>query len=481
MKPESAATPQRPPLGRLAETATVKGDSSVANATIHRITTHAELPKHDPLSRLRESLLGKFYINHLKKNKRFRLIAACLWRKGYPVYVKYKMRTNRTNLSLPMVKLSEYINNSPVKVYKLAGPETVSTPLPAVYPNTDIKYMAALNERYIFPDLFVTTVYNASVTGGTNLIKAGDIILCHDLYDFSRDFTSEELHGRAVIYPENSQIQWLMNDSKPEVLPSAAVFVDACAHNYAHWMTEVLPRICLFCMDERFDGIPVIVNDNLHANLMESLLMIAGSKHIIVTLPIGRSIQIEQLFSVSPTGYVPFEKRTNKLINHSHGLFSPYALKSLRNKLKATVHDPNIATPYKIYLRRNSGARKITNNTEIETVLTRNGFSIIEPEQLSFAQQVILFSKANIVVAGTGAACANLIFCKPSAHILILISKHKDLPYGYWQNMSCAIGGRVTYVFGDVEKKSARNVHEDYSINIEDIQAALNVLETCTN
>lgn len=455
-------------------------DSTCTNTNILKITI-PEFPAYDPLSRLRQSRFGRIYRNHLKKNKLFTLLAAWLWRNGYPIYIRFKVRTSKSSLYLPMVKLSEYTSNSPELVYKLAEVETVNTPLPAVYPNKDSKYLAALHERYIFPSIFVTTVYNASVIGGTNLIKAGGVILCHDLYDFSRDFTSEELHGRAVIYPNKNRLHWFMDDSKPEVLPSAAVFVDACAHNYAHWMTEVLPRICLFCMDERFDGIPVIVNDNLHANLMESLLMIAGANHTIMTLPIGRSVEIEQLFSVSPTGYVPFERRTNRLINHSHGLFSPYALTALGNKLKAIVPADGIVSPQKIYLRRNSGIRKIINNAEIETVLTRNGFSIIEPEQLSFAQQVILFSNANVVVAGTGAACANLIFCKPAAHILILISKHKDLSYGYWQNMSCAIGGRVTYVLGDVEKKSALNIHGDYSINTADILAALNAAETDAN
>ena len=445
--------------------------------TIRRIPP-PELPACDPLSKLRQSFLGRFYIRYLKKNKMIRAAAFRLWCSGYPIYIKYKIRTTKTSRSFPLVKLSKFSRRSPENVYKLAASETVESPLPAVYPGRDRSHLATLHDQYTFPSIFITTIHNAFVTGGTNLIVAGDEVICHDLYDFPRDYTSEELHGRTVINPRFNRVRWLMNDPMSESLPAAAAFIDACAHNYAHWMTEVLPRICLFCVDERFQDVPIILSDDLHSNLMESLLMVSDAQRTIFTLPVGRAVHVEKLFSVSPTGYVPFGQRSKKLLGHLHGLFSPYALNMLCNKLKAMVPLAAENIPSKIYLRRNSGIRKIVNNAEIESILTRKGFSIVEPEKLNFLEQIILFANTDVVVGGTGAACANLVFCKPSAQFLILISKHESMPYGYWQNMACAVGGRVKYVLGDVVHSADLGIHGDYTINPSDILDALNMPNT---
>lgn len=443
-----------------------------ANPTILRISP-PQFPARDLLTKLRQSFVGRCYVRYLKKNKMLRAAAFRFWCYGYPLFVKSKVRMTNTYRPLPLIKLSEYSERSPECVLKLVESETIKSPLPGVFPDRDRSQLATLHDEYTFPCVFITTVQNALVSGGTNLITAGNEIICHDLYDFMRDYTSEELHGRTVINSKFNRLHWLMNDPTPVLMQTAAAFVDACAHNYAHWMTEVLPRIYLFCMDKRFIDVPIIVSAELHSNLMESLFMVSGAQRTIITLPIGRSIHVEKLFSVSPTGYVPFGCRSRKQLGHSHGLFSPYALNLLCNKLKALIPLEPDHLPRKIYLRRNSGVRKIVNNAEIEQILTQEGFMIVEPEKLNFMQQIWLFANTDTVVGATGAACANIVFCKPDTQIVILISKHESMPYGYWQNIACSVGGRINYVLGNVVDSSDLGIHGDYKINSSDILDAI--------
>ena len=54
--------------------------------------------------------------------------------------------------------------------------------------------------------------------------------------------------------------------------------------------------------------------------------------------------------------------------------------------------------PRKIYLRRNSGTRRLLNSAEIERLLLDRGFSIIEPEHLTFIQQLSIFRWADVVI-----------------------------------------------------------------------------------
>ena len=436
------------------------------------------LADKDALFSLRDSFFGAVYVKYLKRFQIMRLLSAWLWRYGFPMYARYsplRWVSGKAQVQFPLVKLSTHAARVPEGVYKLAELDSVETPPPLVFPIKDQQYLLAPHERYVFPDIFVTMVDHALVAGGSNLILAGDEVLCHDLYDFSRDYTSEELHGRTVINSKTGRVQWLTHDSAPESVSVAASFIDACAPNYAHWITEVLPRICLFCSDERFKDVPIVVNAGLHPNLMDSLLLVTGPERTIITVPIGRAIHVERLFCVSPTGYVPFERRNNKLIDHSHGLFSPYAFRVLGERLRKQLGQVDDSCSAKrIYLRRNSGVRKVINTDEVEGILVARGFLVVEPEKLTFAQQVSLFSNAEIVIGGSGAALANLVFCPPSARIIIFISKFRNTSYWYWQNIACATDKYVTYVFGEVDRNARKSIHSDFSVDIAEVLNAIN-------
>jgi len=262
----------------------------------------------------------------------------------------------------------------------------------------------------------------------------------------------------------------LLYDEGPEPIPVAATFIDACAANYAHWITEVLPRVVLFCAEERFNSVPIVVNDGLHKNIMESLFLLAGSDREIITLPIGRALVVDELYFTSTAGYVPFERRTNKLSGHSHGVFSPLAFNMLRNQLNGmgqnTEHQ---AWPEKILLRRNSGTRKVTNAAELEKLLVARGYVIAEPEKLTFLQQIQLFKNAKEIVAPTGAALSNAIFCMPGTQVTVLMAKHEDMIYKYWFNMLAPLQIRIFYVLGNIVKNKDLGIHGDFFVNASDL------------
>jgi hypothetical protein len=239
-----------------------------------------------------------------------------------------------------------------------------------------------------------------------------------------------------------------------------------------------LPKICLFCADVRFNGIPIIVNSHLHDNLKESLFLLTGDREVIF-IPVGRAIHVERLYLMSPTGYIPFENRPNSGQYGSHGIFSPYALNVLREQMTEKLPLTTRADfPKKIYLRRVSNTRKLLNESEIEDLLVEHGFSIIETTELSFIEQLILFQNAEVIIGPTGAACANIMFSNPQANIAILMAIHKNMPYRYWLNMATAAGVKnVNYILGKIARGIAVDLHGDYTINLKDVTGYLNTLE----
>lgn len=429
--------------------------------------------EHDIVVRLRSTWLGRIYTNHLKNYILVRLIAQWIWRNGYPFYVKHVsvwFFNRKAKRWRPLTKLGEFAKKRGILKYKLADAVLVETPEPKVFPFCDQNCLAVPHNRYTFPEVFVVTINKAMTCGGTNLILADGEVVCHDLYDFERDYTSEELHGRTLIDPKLRRIRWLLHDEAPEPIVEAATFVDACASNYAHWMTEVLPRIVLFCAEERFKAVSIVVNDGLHKNIMESLFLVAGAEREIITLPIGRALIVDTLYVTSVAGYVPFERRKNKLLGHSHGVFSSKSFDMLRNHMNGLGQNAKDQVwPEKIFLRRNSGTRKVTNAAELEELLVSRGYVIVEPEKLTFLQQAQLFRNAKEIVALTGAALSNAIFCRPGTHVAILMAKHENMIYKYWLNMLAPLQIRVFYVLGNIVKNHDLGIHGDFFVKPSDL------------
>jgi hypothetical protein len=213
--------------------------------------------------RVRDTWLGQLYLNHLKKYRIVKLLAPWVWHKVYFVYQLAWIYGKAFRHPLLPLSAHAAINGKVV----LSRAEIVTTPLPLVFPKIGRKHRIPPHTEYEFPEIYIAKVRNALVTGGTNLVMAEDSVICHDLYDFTHDYTAEEMEWRAYIWPRHQCIAWRMSTAPSRELDRAACFTDACALNYAHWMTEVLPRIHLFCRAEGTSGVPLIINDGLHKNL----------------------------------------------------------------------------------------------------------------------------------------------------------------------------------------------------------------------
>lgn len=423
----------------------------------------------DAINKAKKTKIGEFYLNHLKKINFFKLLTEWSWKTLYPIYVNNTIanRDKHEKRWRSIIKLNDYINLIKIIPIIIFESRSVETPDPLVHPEIFQYDLTSPHEIYDFPSIYISTINNAEISGGTNLIVKEDFVISHDLFEAESDYTSEELHGRNIIEPKKNQIRCLLNDKTPERISECAVFVDACAPNYAHWLSEVLPRIAIFCNEEKFKNIPIVVNDGLHKNIMQSLQIIAGREREIITLPIGRTLRIDKLHVTSVAGYVPFERRDKENHSHSHGKFSSSALQLMKLEILGQIKNlPNQNYPEKIYIRRNSGIRQLTNSKEIEEFLVNKNYVIIEPEKLDFIQQVRLFSNAKRIIATSGAAVANIIFSSEETKITVLIGQYAETSYWYWQNMACATGLQISYGLGTIDKSEKLGIHANFHFDV---------------
>lgn len=332
---------------------------------------------------------------------------------------------------------------------------------------------------YVFPEVTLTAFRNMAVRGASNFLTARDAILTHDLLDLHRDMPPEFAHRRLAITRNRRLAAWENAPSSSADVPEAAVFTDHTALNYAHWLTEVLPRIAAFVRDPAARRTPLLLDVGLHDNLVRSIGLLAR-EGVMLRLRADGVARVGVSHHVSVAGYVPYSQWPRDDMRMSgHGRFSPPALREMVRELRSVVPHSSGDAPPNVFVRRTSRSRRLLNESDIEAALVARGFVAVEPEKLSFEEQVRLYGQARLVVGASGAAMANLIFCQPDCTAVVLVPRFAHLAHRYWNNMALAAGaGRVIHVTGPQETvhedpRSALAPHQNFTVELTDVLAGL--------
>ncbi|MGC9525761.1 MAG: tetratricopeptide repeat protein [Limnospira sp.] len=256
------------------------------------------------------------------------------------------------------------------------------------------------------------------------------------LTDLSREYPAP-LPGCPKPDPERPWILRAPPRSPPqEIDGTVAVLSGLSGHIYFHWMVDVLPRIELLRRAgvdfDRVDGF--VVNSRQLPFQRETLNRLGIPESKMIESDRVPYIQARQLLVpsfASPTGWL-----------------QPWGLEFLRRTFLQQLEGDAGDYPDRIYVSRATARhRRVLNEEEVMAVLNPLGFVRILPEQLSFSQQVALFSRAKVVVGPHGSGLTNLAFCRPGTKALEFISPHYDRHY-YWV-ISQALGLEHYSITGD--------------------------------
>jgi capsular polysaccharide biosynthesis protein len=383
----------------------------------------------------------------------------------------YKIIKNFSFKKYSIISYSEYKFLFNVKDEILIAGTTINFGEVDFFDENTIKKIDYVRFKNIHPQVSIFEIDHCIVNGGTNIYFANNFAVVHDNFDIDNDWTSEELHNRISINVETKKLKLINNSYIPADIDVAAPFLDALSINYAHWTTEVLPRIALFCKEKKYENIPIIINEGLHKNILQSLFTVIGPTRPIYELPIGTSLKLKKCIGISVLGYIPFEPRDKSFQNLNHGIFHPAALCNLVKSVELnTSRIEIIGLKKRLYLTRSSNVRKLLNEKLLIKYLSEKGFVPVNLSDLSFVQQLILFKNAEYIISPTGAGLANCIYCDSNVKIGILLANHKDMIYGYWQAILSPLNKKISYVSGSVEQKKHLGIHADFTIPLSSLE-----------
>ena len=225
-------------------------------------------------------------------------------------------------------------------------------------------------------------------------------------------------------------------------------------HIYFHWMFDVLPRLGLI-REANIDVDQYIVNTEWPFQ-NETLSFLGIWSNAIVSPKINDHFEAETLIVPSISDAPGPTKRTCKF---------------LRDNL---MRSSNASGSFRRFCvdRTDATSRRVVNHSELMSVLSTMGFESISLSNRSVAEQMDLFSGAEIVVGPHGAGFTNAVFCSPGGAVIEFtprgryvnpcyrdLAKLVDLRY---RNLTCDAAGWPTY---------------DLIVNVSELVSLINELE----
>ena len=197
---------------------------------------------------------------------------------------------------------------------------------------------------------------------------------------------------------------------------------------------------------------------------------VAPEQEPIGELEAFRSVLVRRLWVAPDLSYYPLYDAGTGRFEWDAISVAPQRIAPIMEELRrrADARRPLGPAPAaRVFLaRRSFRHRRLVNDAEIHAEARRNGFQVVYPEDLSFAEQVGLMQRASEIVGLEGSATFLIQFAAPGTRACIL-SHPMTEPHSDFHEMFRAVGIGMTVLTGPIANFNAGTPHDsNYSIDV---------------
>jgi hypothetical protein len=203
----------------------------------------------------------------------------------------------------------------------------------------------------------------------------------------------------GCFYQGHSQVDW---EDAPLIDGECFLLATCWGNNYAHWIFDSMPRLSDHVGPESRSKI--LLGKNPPAFQCQSLRMLGWSEEHLI------SPELE---------LVKCRRLTVHMASEGSGVPHPDCIRNIRRRLLAVASaGQSKADSRRIYISRQKTRRKIVNHPDIEPILREFGFEEVFCEELSFEEQVRMFSETEAIFGHHGAGTINAMFAPAGAALI---------------------------------------------------------------
>lgn len=228
-----------------------------------------------------------------------------------------------------------------------------------------------------------------------------------------------------------------------------------------NWSHGVLDWSSKLAVLERFpdlERLPVLVSADTPRSIRALYELLGLAPDRMRFLPPGEVVRARRLWLPS--------------LAHRYQHAAPMHVEFLRRRLAGPIGEGRARPRRRIFLsRRQAGYRALTNEAEVLASLAPLGVEPVVPEDLSMAEQIVLFASAELIVGPIGGASAAVVFAPPGAGYVELAHSRIALPQ--YRLLTALAGQRYRQIVGVVRgNRGPLDFDFDFAVSPEAVVAA---------
>lgn len=396
---------------------------------------------------------------------------------------RYAVRNFRSMAKRHLTSKASHFNGrelpiaSLIEVAKKYGWQTTDLGVPAAHLGWPHLSEDALAQA--FPDRpTVVVIQDAFAVSVSRFFVTGDGRLLSDELWHARGDSDVGVKLFTLIRPGGSLTAMLVNHRRSITrLPPCLHAMHEHGNNYFHALVETAPRIHLARKNAQFSDLPIAVNDGMAPNIEQIFKIVAGGRPLMKLKP-GLLFAFDVL--AFPTDVSLIHDIYQRPRRPSDTILHIEAIREVANLVASSLDIPPPTGRQRLYLRRRGTLRHLVNEAELEDRLTAAGFEVIETGTLSLEAQISRFREAECIVAPTGAALTNIIWCKPGTRVIVLSADHIALATEVWTQLGMVSGAEVSILIGR-QVQEANGIHDDFEIDVAEVERTVGSITVNSN
>lgn len=303
-------------------------------------------------------------------------------------------------------------------------------------------------ENFIYPTpaIFVAELPKGYVAKKYNLtgVFSKDLKLFREL---SFDPMERKLHPLCVEkkLPTTQKI-------KGKVL---MLYTPSAGKSYFMWLVDLIPKFGMIKAAgyELSEFERIIINPLSFQSQHDMLDFLGVDKNKLLFLNDEMAFEADTMIVPSPVGR------------------NPYYFKYIRNLFMTEA--PSRPEELVYISRKKAIWRNTINEQDVLATLAKYGFNSYVLEELSYIEQMNVFSRAKHIVSSHGAGLANLLFCSPQSTLIEFIARHHN-NVNFWILASYA---QMNYYCIECNSELGASLPPHLGVEYHDIEVDINVLE----
>lgn len=405
-------------------------------------------------------------IKHLLKKTYLYKIKEKIWQNEEVIFLRCcfaeRLKGYLTK-SAKIISMKEYqgLTNTEITTVEKSVKRTVFCP----------KYYKIKNaEQYSYesPEIYIAEIGNAGIISGCGAIftNKGCIL---DILANDKEGRVDFVTPPVFRYKKEKKRIYYRYKTVDKSIEKGIMLVGVAPTNYYHFAYEILSRLPFvedYCLDK---NVPILIDESaLQISQLNSMLE-KMNVHNRPIIPIKADVLyiVKHLIYPSMNTWFPVNLVGQKKHEPYDFIVSKTAVFAVRNIKNIIINEEayNEKKGKKIFLSRlNYGYSRFINEKEIVELFEEYGFESVYTGDLSFEEQVKLFDGADVVAGATGAAFANIAFCRPGTKIICIIPNEYD--FSLYSTIAGILELETVFLDAIIEEKNENLALSKYSADV---------------